>query len=483
MSDTVLSPEEQALLTRAFDQTPSLFQLLSTVRTRRVGLGYRLESGEAETFSWSSGKTVTQPSGPLAFTSSAPPVRLSEIEEALLSWAGIGPNGAALADVPVQGDLAGLLSWAGRTVPASSNDLSVDLFVINDDGVSLYRPDTERASPIEISAADDYGKVLEWYRGRVPISPTRPDIGWFTAPEGTHNVNAMGPGQYNLNRPGSTWFLPVGDVGLEWFNMLLSSYEWSGFYLMDPDTAKPAGCDEWIRPGFLEVGFPIPVFDELALMLSSSQAACVVDNIRLGCEALGLGAWPVGSYADDMVLGAYPEVAQGLGFAFLERDADTNPSKTVTCVGRPGVKEPVVVPSPQFPTAADAVRHVIELRYAKGAQLSRDGNWSERAGGPYRPEVMREILEHPKAHIPEWVEQAAIQTVEYIVGKYGSCPAFVSPVRAKFSVQVHHVDPEFYGRYQSGNSHPFAVTPAIGSHFATWHPGEIDPTTGSGGGA
>jgi len=269
-----LNPQEQSQVARAFEETGSLFRLLSTLRTRRMGLGYKSETGKAETFEWAGGNTVTQPEGPLAWESQAPPVRLSEVEEALLAWAALGPNGVVLADVPVQGALSGLLSWAGRTIPASSNDLAVDLMIVNDDGVSLYRPVSERLSTIEIRTPDDYAKVLGWYRNdRVQVDPSRPDIGWMTAPEGTHNVNAMGPGQYNLNRPGSTWFLPVGDVGLEWFNMLLSAYEWSGFYIQDPDSGKPAGCDEWIRPGFLEVGFPIPIFDELALILHASQVA------------------------------------------------------------------------------------------------------------------------------------------------------------------------------------------------------------------
>lgn len=475
-----VSEAEQAALARAFESTPSLFRLLSTLRTRRMGLGYRSETGESETFSWSSNQTVTQPEGPLAFSSTVEPVPLSEIEQALIAWAALGPNGAVLADIPVQGGLSGLISWAGRTIPGSSNDLSVDLFIVDDGGVWLYRPEPERLAPVEISGPQDYAKVLDWFRsGRRQISATRPDVGWFSAPEGTHNVNAMGPGQYNLNRPGSSWFLPVGDVGVEWFNLLLSSYEWSGFYLMDPDTDKPCGVDEWIRPGFLEVGFPVPVFDELALMLHSSQAACAVQNIRLACEALGLGAWPVGSYADDMVLGAYPDISTGLGFSFLERDPDTNPSKTATCLGLPGVKEPIVVPSPQFPTARSAVEYVRDVRYSSGGQLSRDGNWDERVGGPFTSEAMQSILEHPKAHIPDWAVDAAVATVEYIVAKYGCCPAYVSPVRAKFSAQVHHVDQDYYRRFQTGNGEPYAITPAIREHFATWHPGEPDPWGGA----
>ena len=464
---------EQAALTRAFEGGPSLFSLLSTLRTRRMGLGFRSEIGEPETFGWSSGLTLTQPLGALPYASDAPAVPLSEVESALLAWAALGPNGVACADVGVQGGLASLMSWAGRTIPGSSNDQSVDLFVIDDTGVSLYRPPPTRDALVEIAGPEDYAKVLGWYRDdRVQVSEARPDIGWFSAPEGTHNVNAMGPGQYNLNRPGSTWLLPVGDLGREWFNMLLLSYEWSGFYLMDPDTAKPCGIDEWIRPGFLEVGFPVPVFDELVLMLHSSQAAAAVQNVRLACEAMGLGAWPVGSYADDMLLGAYPDVARGLGFDFLERDPDTNPAKTATCLGLPGVFEPVVVPSKRFPTAADAVRYVKESRYAPGGPLSRDGG----SASPYTDAAMREILEHPKAQVPDWAEDAAIRTVEYVVAKYGCCPAYVSPVRAKFSAQVQHVDVDYYRRFQKQvDGRPFSVTPRIAEHFPLWHPGEADP--------
>lgn len=468
-----ITAAEQAQIARAFEATPPLFGVLSTLRTRRMGLGYRSETGTAETFEWSSGLSVVQPEGPLAYASSSPPVPLSEIEEALVAWAALGPNGIALADVAVHGALSSLLSSAGRTIPSSSNDRSVDLFVINDGGTWLYRPVRDRLSPVEIAGPDDYWKILDWYRrGRTRLSEHRPDVGWFSAPEGTHNVNPLGPGQYNLNRPGSTWFLPVGDVGLEWFNLLLTSYEWSGFYLMDAETSKPAGCDEFIGPGFLEAGFPIPAFDELALLLHAGQVGCVVQNVRLAAEALGLGAWPVGSYADDLLLGAYPEVASGLGFAFLEREATRNPAQTVTCLGLPGTLEPVVVPSPRFPTAADAVRYVKELRYQPGAPLSR----SDGVAGPFNEPTRRELLENPRSYISDRTEAAAIRTVEYIVDRYGCCPAYVSPVRAKFSAQVHHVDPLYYRQFHAGDGGAYPVTPAIDAHFATWHPGEPDPT-------
>ncbi len=471
-----LSAEEHAAISRVFSGGPSVFGALSTLRTRRIGLGYRSETGEEEVFDWSSHMVVRQREGPLAFESASGVRSLSEVEEALIAWAALGPNGIVTADIPVQGDLSSLLSWAGRTVPASSNDQAVDLFIINDKGVHLYRPGTERMAPVEISGPDDYWKILHWYRtGVTTISERRPDVAWATAPPGTHNVNTMGALQYNANRPGSTWFLPVGDVGLEWVNLLLSSYQFGGFYLQDPETSKPAGCEQWIRPGFLEVGFPIPIFDELALMQHVTEVACVVQNIRLACETMGLGAWAMGGYSDDLLLGAYPEVAAGMGFSFLDREPARNPSKTATCQGLPGILDARMAPSRKFPNAETLVRDVVDLRYKRGAHLSPIENWAERNGGPFTGETRERILQHPRAHIPDWVVEAAIETVRYIIDKYGAAPSHINPVRAKFSCQVHHVDLDYYRRFHIGGEEPYLATPQLLSHFRDWHAGSADP--------
>ncbi|MDH5736986.1 MAG: hypothetical protein OEZ23_01685 [Gammaproteobacteria bacterium] len=467
---TEISDSEKAAIARAFESTPTLFSLLSTLRTRRMGMGYRSESGETETMDWSGGHQAKQKAGPLAYVSEKEPRPLSEVEEAIIAWAGLGPNGVVAADIPVGGDLSSLQFWAGRTAPGSSNDHSVDLMVISDRGVDLYRPGPDRAKPVEIEGPDDYWKILHWYRsGLTHLSDERPDIDWSLAPPGTHNVRPMGPMQYNLNRQGSTWFLPVGDLGREWVNLLLSSYHFSGFYLEDPDGNKPAGCDQWICPGFLEVGFPMPVFDELVLMLHASQVGTIVQNMRLACEALGLGGWTMGNYSDDMLLGAYPDVANGLGFRFIEREPDRNPSRNACCIGLENVIEAVCVPSPWFPKARDAVQHVLQSRYGEKGTLSRINNWSADAGGPFNETTLERIMAHPSAHVPDWVVEAATETIEYIAGKYGCAPAYISPVRAKFSLQVHHLDLDYYRQFHTGDDKPFLVTDQIASHFNHWH--------------
>ncbi len=475
------------LIRSAFESSPSFFKLLSTLRTRRVGMGYQVESGQEETFDWASGHPATQRQGPLNYVSEEDPIELTQTEEALLLWAATGINGMVLGDIPVEGGLSRLISFKGRTSPSSSNDGAVEMFVINDRGVFLYRPNVDSLSIQEIASEEDYVKILNWYKkDLIQISNSRPDVSWPANPEGTKTVNAMGPAQYNLNRPGSTWLLPVGDVGLEWFNQLLTSYEFSGFYLMDPDTNEPAGCKEWIRPGFLEVGFPIPAFDELALMLHAGQVGAIVQNIRIATEAMGLGSWMTGSYADDLVLGAYPEIAKGLGFSFLSRENTLNPTSTMTCQGLEGIKDAVMVPSKRFPKPLDAIKYVADLpliqgRSLQGTRLQGLGSQSSSLDNeqnnsgfnqvPYQDQVFDTILKTPKAYISDWVIEAAVKTVEYIVNKYGCAPAFINPMRAKISVQVHHVDKGFYEKFNiKNNSVAYGLTEAITSHFDNWHP-------------
>lgn len=459
-----------------FFSAGSVFNALSTVRTRRVGLGYKIETGSPETFAWSSNKTVVQERGPFAYESPGDPVPLDELEQALLCWAACGPNGVISSDVPVQGGMSTLVGSAGYTVPSVAAAPSLVLVVVDDTGTYLYRPPTLRSAPIEITSEEDLDKIVQWYGGRSKILDGRPDVGWYSAPEGTHKLNALGPAQYNLNRPGATWLIPVGDLGLEWFNLLLAAYEWWGFYLQDPETEKAAGCEQWIKPGFLEAPLPIPTFDELVLMLHSAQVGAAVQNVRLAAETMGLGVWPVGTYADDFLLGAYPEVARGLGFSFLERRGP-NPTKTFSCIGLEGVLEPVAVPTKRYPEARAAVEYVRQLRYGPGGALSSVGGEEAAAAGPaLRQEKLREVLETPQAWISDWAVEAAVATVEYIAEKYGVCPAFISPVRAKYSCQVHHIDIGFYEAIQGPN--PWVITEAIRRHFAVWH-GGADASEGS----
>jgi len=41
--------------------------------------------------------------------------------------------------------------------------------------------------------------------------------------------------------------------------------------------------------------------------------------------------------------------------------------------------------------------------------------------------------------------------VKYVVEKYGCAPAYINPMRAKFSTQVHHVDLDYYRQFHAGD--------------------------------
>lgn len=470
-----LSEKEKRELRKAFRETPPLFQLLSTVRSRRFGLGYRYETGEPETRTWSDGKTVVQEKGPLAFKSEKEPRPLSELEEALLAWAAVGPNGIVLADSAVHGHLGTWLCWAGRTIPAPCNDVATDLFIVNDQGVHLYRPSHERMAPVEIQGEEDYWKILKWYReDRIKISDKRPDLGWRSGPGG--RVNMMGPWQYNVNRPGATWFIPVGDIGIEWVNILFSFYEWWGMYVTDPDTGEPAGCGEYVKPGYLEMGVPATLYDELLVMVHAYQTGALVQNIRLAAEAMGLGCWCFCGFVGDLVLGGFPDYAKGLGFQYIQRDAEKNRNKVATSIGLPGIKEAVMAPSPQFPDAESLVNYVAEIRYTRGAMFSREDNYAIRHGGPFKPEVIKDIINHPRIQISDWVIDAVTKTVKYYIDKWGCAPAMTNPIKANFTATVHHVDIDFYKKYYTGkDGRPFMITDQILTHFKEFHPGEPDP--------
>jgi len=474
---TTLEPTEQQQLSHAFTDTPSVFRLLSTVRSRRFGMGYRYETGEPETLTWSQNRTVTTERGPLAYKSAQSPHPLAEVEEALAAWAACGPNGVIAADLPVTGNMNTWLCWAGRTIPAPCNDVAVDLVVVNDQGTWIYRPVAERRAPVEINGPEDQWKVLDWYReGRIKISDQRIDIG---ADLGPGLANLTGPWQYNVNRPGSTWFIPVADLGFEWFNLLMPFYEYDHFYLSDPETGEPCGTEEFIKPGMLEVPCPVPVYDQLLLMATPGhQVGCLIQNLRLAAEAMGLGAWVFCGTFSDLILGGYPGVAKGIGFKYVERDPARNPNKVLTSYGLPGIKEAMVVPSPQYPTPESATNEVYEMRYRRGAHFATEDNWALRNKAPYKPQVMEEILGHPKIKYQDWTLEAMLRTVRYIVDKWGACPAFVNPVQAQFTAQLHHLDLDFYRKFQvtlPGDEEPFVINPQIKAHFQQWHKGEPDP--------
>jgi hypothetical protein len=117
------SDETQAR--RAVAQSATVFEALATVRSRRVGHGYRIDSGTEDPHPVT-GRPLRQESGPMAFVSTRSQP-LSQVEEALLCWAACGPNGMVAWDVSLDGGFNQLGSVLGRTAPEPNNTAATDL--------------------------------------------------------------------------------------------------------------------------------------------------------------------------------------------------------------------------------------------------------------------------------------------------------------------------------------------------------------------
>ncbi len=166
-------------------------------------------------------------------------------------------------------------------------------------------------------------------------------------------------------------------------------------------------------------------------------------------------------------MGAYPDIARGLGFQAepLNPKAPAG-SGALKVFGLGGIKEATYVPSPRYRDGRAVIQAMMDEKYGPGATMSRgDDNWMLTHGGPFKPEVVRQIVEHPDVRVSDWAVEAAIAYVDYCVERYGQCPVYFNPMQCNFGAVIHHVDTEFYERYYVGGS----ITPQIRDHMRTWH--------------
>ena len=465
---TVTQPTDtqQRQLKRFFEETRSLPQLLATLRSRRVAMGYQIESGEEETSA--AGRRLHQPKGPLAFVSEHAVVPLSEVEEAVVTWSALGPNGMAHWDIAVQGGFHELVTIAGRTAAAPGNSFAHDLLVIKDEGAFIYNPGDERERMVEIQGEEDYHKVLDWYRnGMHKVLDTRPDVDWALRVPGAPNASLFGPYQYNVNRPGTTWFIPITDVGWLYFSVMLNLFDAWHLYFIDDRTGEPAGVGPWVKEGQLEFPISIAQIEWFMFQVETYPPGSYVQNMRLTAEAMGLGNWIFCGFFDDVLMGAFPDVARGLQFRHepLNQRAPMVTGQLKT-FGVEGVKEATYVPSPRYPDGRTVMTAMMEEKYGLGRTMSKgEDNWMLAHRGPYSAEVVRNIVNSPAVQVSDWAVEAAIAYVDYCVEQYGQCPVHFNPMQCNFGAVIHHVDPAFYERYYDGSS----VTPQIRQHMDGWH--------------
>ena len=109
---------------------------------------------------------------------------------------------------------------------------------------------------------------------------------------------------------------------------------------------------------------------------------------------------------------------------------------------------------------------MMEEKYGHGATMANDdSNWVLTHGGPFKAEVIREIVKDPAVHVSDWAVEAAIAYVDYCVDRYGQCPVYNNSLECNFGAVVHHLDPAFYEKYYSSS----AITAQTREHMKNWH--------------
>src|SRR5437868_12187270 len=110
--------------------------------------------------------------------------------------------------------------------------------------------------------------------------------------------------------------------------------------MVDDDTQKPAGTERWVGEGKLEFPITIGQSEQFIFQVETYPPGSMVQNMRLAAEAMGLGNWIFCGYFDDILMGAYPDLAQGLGFrAEPLNERAPAASGALKILGGEGIKE------------------------------------------------------------------------------------------------------------------------------------------------
>jgi len=377
---------------------------------------------------------------PYPYKSDKSPVALSELENALLCWAGHGITGTIMGEIDVTCNTFN--EWIGRTHPNPCNDQRQELMFFNDDGLFLYRPKPPK-SHVVFQTADDRENILTQYsEGLVKLQDGRPDF---------HDASLMKINLWDtLTIPGTTTFIPVIDTVYEYINFMFMAFDDDGWQIVDDRTGKAAGVQKWIDSGFLNgPTVPLSMLDMAASALCVSTAHYMLQNLGLAATAMGLNGFVWGGKVDMVMLGGTP-LSRGLGFRYI-----TGKDKMPTPVGRDGSIEPLTPP------------------YVKNMDEAVDKYWEEKFGSkgiydenypgltPWKDQKMNTKIRRPSEESKECVKAF----LNYCHETYGRFPATVDAIATPALYTVHHADFDFYKKYYPEE----LITDNMKNHMDIWH--------------
>jgi hypothetical protein len=405
-------------------------------RSRRFGYGMEL------------------PGGPLAYTSRHTPLPLDELERALLVSAATGVTGWNFGIPFTINDSASLSNYSlrltGRTIPSAATIGTSELFFTDDAGVYVTRTrDLRPAKLREFEDSDDIARII----GISQAATTKIADGRLSLPREAphydeHNI-------WNSNRPGSTLFMPVGDVGQQLL-ALLALYVSNGYTLYDDYSGCPGGnLEPFIRTGVISdtplLRFTLSHIEQVAYSTVAMELALICQNIVLMMQAIGLGGWMYSGIFPYSALGAFAaEGVRGLGFRFVERADWSMPNP----VGLDGVYESMC--PPYVSDMYEAAHMLAQRKFGPG------GTYDPASGGPYlrSSEIKATARPYSQAQIDCIGEMA-----QHIYSTYRRFPARYPTILLRIYTQAHHIELEFYDQFfQEG-----AYLQSHAEHMRVWH--------------
>lgn len=419
--------------------TYPLLEALLHRRSRRFAKGMKLEGG------------------PLSYASAKPPEPLTLEEEAALAFAACGITGYALADLPY--DVGGniMTHFFGRTAASGDAMHDVVVFVLNDqDAWMLRRPqDFPRSEiPALIQAARERKLVQLYEQGRVRIADRRPDV--------PRELPFVPPfNQWIANIPGTTYFLPVGEMTALYLNVILSAFseDFAYFVVDERNGFRPAGVARFARSkgGYLHDNLrdgkvaTIGALETWIAEFVAIEQGGILQNLGLMTQALGLGGFPhfaAHPFIWFQALGFRMESlpfsrligAGGLQTAVMKALGKDLPVPTAVGLERDGAVLIRPYCPPYYPTMRDAVLAFVDYKYAAGTGTMRDGGAATgwRDGARIQSAIPR---------YPDHTIEATIAYCQYVYSRYGRFPAMCGPFRTILAYQAHHLDLDFYDRF------------------------------------
>jgi hypothetical protein len=413
-----------------------LFDAIAGRRARRFGLGMEL------------------PSGPLAHTSGAEPVPLSERERSILLAAGTGVSGWNFG-VPFGPDRPEehahyTQRFTGRTAPTAAGIGTPVLFATDDSGTYLTNTRDLRPSGLTEPAVDRDDAVdamVETVRAQTEqLSERRLDLP-------TAAPHMLEPNLWMANAPGSTLFMPVADASEQVLGLMAMALA-NGSMLVDDVAGRPAGnLEPFVRSGLLrdDKRIPLTVLQQMAYEGNVAEIAFIGHNIMLTMQAMGLGGLYFNGLNRWSVLGGFAESGiHGLGFRFVHDSRWTLPNP----VGLDGHFQGLCPP------------YVSDMREAVDIFVQRkfgpEGAYDASTPGPWKDATA--VKGGVTPYSEEFIDCLG-EVAQYIYDTYGKFPNTFTTMVLTGYVQAVHLDTDFYDtHYQAG-----AYLPTHAHHMERWH--------------